>query len=149
MCQLTGMRNLAAPNRTYLPGGDCYDCRGLSGEGYELDLIRLMPRINVHHGSDIARLKALLVQRRGQHHSVVFANHVCNILKRKGRDQSWKNRNPHYYCQQSHRYHNGTPTRRHNEKLTGGALVATGMPTKANSRHPVQWTRWARPQMRS
>ncbi len=92
MSQFSSMRNLTAANRTYLLGGDRDDCCRLSGEGYKLHLVSLLPRVNMHHGPDIARLKALVVQTCGQYYPVVFANHIYTILKRVRRDQSWKTR---------------------------------------------------------
>ena len=88
MSQIAGMRDLAAANRTHLLGGDCDDRSRLSREGYELDLISLTSRIDMHYRSGVARFETLPMQRRSQNHSVVFLNHESTILKRVRCDQS-------------------------------------------------------------
>jgi hypothetical protein len=90
MNQFSRMRNLATAYRTHLLSGNRdYRCR-LAGERYELDLVSLMPWVNVDHRSNVPGLKPFLMEGRSQYHSVVFANHKPNILGGVSCDQPRK-----------------------------------------------------------
>ncbi len=84
MSQSSSMRNLAATDRAYLIGRNRHHRSRPSGEGYELDLVSLMPRINVNHRSNVPGFKAFFVERRGQNYPVMLANHGCNYTKADG-----------------------------------------------------------------
>jgi hypothetical protein len=76
MGQCSRMRDLSAADGAYLAGGNCHHRSSLSSERDKLDLVSLVPRIDVHNGSDITGLKALLAHWRRQYHSVMLANHA-------------------------------------------------------------------------
>jgi hypothetical protein len=90
MRQGSRVGNFSAGDWTYEPGGNRDDRSGLSGQRDELDLVRLVSRIDMHNGSDIPWLKTFLGQWRRQNNSVMLANHVSTLLERVGRDQSRK-----------------------------------------------------------
>ena len=57
-------------------------------EGRELDLERRAIAVDVHYGTDIARLQAFGGHRCEQHHAIMFLDHVDDSLPaRVGRDQ--------------------------------------------------------------
>ena len=89
MRQFSGVRNLGAADRTNLLGRHGNDRRRLAGEGNELDFVSLMVWINVNDCSNVARLKTLLGKRCGQNDSIVFVNHIGNLLEGMGCDQPW------------------------------------------------------------
>lgn len=81
------VRNFTIANRPDPSGGNGCQRSGLSSERDKLHLVSLRPPINVNNGSNVPRLKSLFMERRRQHHSVVFANHIGKILERMGGDQ--------------------------------------------------------------
>lgn len=89
MRQLSRVRNLGAGDRPDLLGRHGNDRSRLAGESNELDLVSLMAGVNVDDCSNIAWLKALGGKRRGQNDSIVFVNHVRNLLEGMGCDQPW------------------------------------------------------------
>jgi len=76
MRQRSRVRDLSAADGAHLAGGNCHYRSRLSSERDKLDLISIVPRIDVHNGSDITGLKALLAHWRRQYHSVMLANHA-------------------------------------------------------------------------
>ena len=87
MGQFPRMGNLAASHGTNLVGGNGDDGGRLSRERDELDLISLVPRIDVNDSSDVADLKPFVGEKRGQNHPVVFVNHGRKVLGRMRRDK--------------------------------------------------------------
>lgn len=88
MGQFPRMRNLPAAHRANLIRGNRDDCGRLSGESDELDLVCLVSRIDMNDRPDVASLKAIIGEKRGQHHPVVFVNHAWRILERMRSDKS-------------------------------------------------------------
>jgi hypothetical protein len=75
MRQGSRVRNLSTADRAYLTARNRHHRGRLSSERDKLDLESFLSRINVHDGSDIPGLKALLAHWRRQYHSVMLANH--------------------------------------------------------------------------
>jgi hypothetical protein len=80
MCQLSRVWNLGAGDRPNLLGRHGNDSRRLAGESNEFDLVSLVAWVDVNDCSNVTRLKPLLGKMRGQNDSIVFVNHVGNLL---------------------------------------------------------------------
>ena len=81
MRQFARVRNLGAGDRPDLLGRYSDDRSRPAGQGDELDLVSLLARINVNDCSNVARLQTLVGKRCGQNDSIVFVNHVGNLLE--------------------------------------------------------------------
>ena len=80
MRQLSRVWNLGAGDRPNLLGRHGNDRRRLAGESNELDLVSLVAWVDVNDCSNVTRLKPLLGKRRGQNDSIVFVNHIGDLL---------------------------------------------------------------------
>lgn len=72
------VKNFVFADRAYLFYIHCDNIQRVAGEGKELDLITRVVAVNHDDNADVSGAEPAIRQVRGQHNTVMFANHISH-----------------------------------------------------------------------